>query len=542
MTTANSSWTEGYVAELDYTHGYYREMSPSHLELAMMSKQQAHSVGRQVRYLELGFGQGVSLNIHAAACGGEFWGTDFNPSQAANAREMAAASGANVHILDQSFAELASRDDLPEFDIITLHGIWSWISDENRRHIAEIARRRLAVGGLLYVSYNSTPGWSAAIPLRHLMALHLELASAESNGLAPRIDAALGFAEQVIEANALYFKANPAVAERLKGMKKHNRNYLAHEFFNADWHPMPFSEVAEYFASAKLSFAAPANLMSHIDAVNLTVPQQQLLASISHPVLRESVRDYCENQQFRRDVFVKGPRGFSPLEQAELVKSWRFVLTTIPSEIGLKIKGAAGEAELHAAIYKPLIEALAANKLAPKSVQELAADPALKSVAPVNLLQALVALNGLSHAAPARSEAEIAAQRPQVAALNAYIIERSIYAPVVNFLASPVTGGGIPVGRLQQLMLRAIRRGKKSPQEMALDVWTILEAQGQRVIRDGKSLDSATENVSELTTVADEFVTKRLPVLEALCMVEGPGSQAAAPGRSMTSTSSYRAA
>ena len=61
------SWTAGYVSELDYTHGYYREMSPLNLELAMLSRLQAHSVGRPLRYLELGFGQGLSLNIHAAA-------------------------------------------------------------------------------------------------------------------------------------------------------------------------------------------------------------------------------------------------------------------------------------------------------------------------------------------------------------------------------------------------------------------------------------------------------------------------------------------
>ena len=68
-----------------------------------MSKGQAHRVGRPLRYLELGYGQGLSLNIHAAATDGEFWGTDFNPVQVANARELASASGAHVKLLDASF-------------------------------------------------------------------------------------------------------------------------------------------------------------------------------------------------------------------------------------------------------------------------------------------------------------------------------------------------------------------------------------------------------------------------------------------------------
>ena len=179
------SWDLGYVSEIDYTHGYYRELSPLMMELCLLSRRQAHRVGRPLRYLELGFGQGLSLNIHAATTQGEFWGTDFNPVQAANARELASASGADIKVLDASFSELAAREDLPEFDIIGLHGIWSWISAENRRVIVDIARRKLAAGGVFYISYNTTPGWSAAMPLRHLMTLHSELASGEAQGVWP---------------------------------------------------------------------------------------------------------------------------------------------------------------------------------------------------------------------------------------------------------------------------------------------------------------------------------------------------------------------
>lgn len=517
---SQASWTEGYVSELDYTYGYYREMSPLHLELALLSKLQAHRVGRPLRYLELGFGQGVSLNIHAAANEGEFWGTDFNPAQAANARELAAASGANVKILDASFAELATRDDLPEFDVIVLHGIWTWISDENRQVIADIARRRLAVGGMLYVSYNTTPGWSSAMPLRHLMTLHAELASSEASGLAPRIDSAITFAESLVEANALYFRQNPAVAERLKSIKNHNRNYLAHEFFNADWHPMPFSEAAACLAGAKLSFAASANLASHIEIVNLSAEQQKLLASINHPVLRESVRDYCENQQFRRDIFIKGPRAMTSREQAEALTDWRFVLTTKESEITLKLRGQAGEAQLQAAVYQPLIAALARNRYQPKSVAELLAVPELKAAGPASIIQALIVLTGMSHVVPAQSEAAAARRRPATDALNAHILERAVHSQNISFLASPVSGGGVPVARLQQLMLRSIRRGKVTPQDVALDVWPVLASLGQRLIRDGKAIEQPADNIAELATLAREFMTNRLPILAALEVVD----------------------
>src|SRR4051812_30816782 len=99
-------WTSGYVSEIDYTHGYYVELNPSRLRLACLSAGVAPPPAGPLRYLELGYGQGLSVNIHAAGCAGEFWGTDFNPTQAAHARSLADVSGSGATLLDESFAEL----------------------------------------------------------------------------------------------------------------------------------------------------------------------------------------------------------------------------------------------------------------------------------------------------------------------------------------------------------------------------------------------------------------------------------------------------
>ena len=73
-------WTSGYVAEIDYTHGYYRELAPGLIDYALILGGYEPPDRTSMRYLELGYGQGLSVNIHAAACPGEFWGTDFNPA------------------------------------------------------------------------------------------------------------------------------------------------------------------------------------------------------------------------------------------------------------------------------------------------------------------------------------------------------------------------------------------------------------------------------------------------------------------------------
>jgi Predicted methyltransferase regulatory domain/Methyltransferase domain len=513
-----SAWSSGYVSEIPYTYGYYRELSPDLLNLAVLLRLHKTRTASPLRYLELGFGQGLSLNIHAAARDGEFWGTDFNPLQAANAKELAEASGANLRVQDLSFAEFAASNDLPEFDIIALHGIWSWISEANREHLVDILRRKLAVGGICYLSYNCTPGWSPSIPLRHLMMLHAEIMGAESKGLVNRIDDSIEFAQQVIDTGAQYFKSNPAVAERLKQIKAHGRNYLAHEYFNADWEPMPFSEVASALAEAKLNFVGSANLLDHVDALNLTGDAQKFLGSITSPVMRESVRDYFVNQQFRRDIFLKGARPISVLEQTQYLRAMGFVLLSEPADIGLKIKVGLGEAKLQEQVYQPVIAALAFNQFAPKTIAELEADAGLKGLSFGQLVQALVVLTGAGHVLPARAATATAAAKPKTLALNSYLQERAVRSDEISFLASPVTGGGVVVPRFHQLFLRARTRCglQSNGADWAKDVWATFLDQGQRLVKDGKAVESSEQNLAELTRQAQEFEAKRLPVMKAL--------------------------
>ena len=125
-----SDWTSGYIADIGYTYGYYLELNPLRVKLAFLNAGLHYpQVGTAC---ELGFGQGMSTNIHAAASVISWSATDFNPSQASFAQELAATSGANTQLFDKTFAEFANHTDLPDFDYIGIHGIWSWINDENR--------------------------------------------------------------------------------------------------------------------------------------------------------------------------------------------------------------------------------------------------------------------------------------------------------------------------------------------------------------------------------------------------------------------------
>jgi SAM-dependent methyltransferase len=512
-----SDWTSGYVVDRDagYTYGYYGELNPLRARSAFLVNGLVPP--RFENACELGFGQGLSVALHAAASNTHWWGTDFNPSQASFAQEMGRASGAQVRLFDEAFAEFCARRDLPEFDYIGLHGIWSWISDENRTLIVDFVRRKLKVGGVLYISYNTMPGWSAFAPMRHLLTEHAEVMAAPGRGVVSRVDAAIEFAERLMAVKPRYALVNPQVGERLKQIKNQNRHYLAHEYFNQDWEPMPFAELAKWLGPAKLDYACSAHQLDAFEGINLSPEQQGFLHEIPDRMFRETTRDFMFNQQFRRDYWVRGVRSLAPLAHLEALKRERFILLNPADEVPRKVTGQLGEASLQESTYGPLLGALA--DFQPKSLAELEQALAKSDIGFRAIAEAAGILVGAGQLAPVQSQEDVGKAASQTRRLNAHILARVHSSNDIGYLASPVTGGGIAVTQIQQLFLIARQNGSKLPSEWASYCWQALAAQGQKLIKEGKVLETAEDNLAELGRQAREFAEKRLPILLALQVV-----------------------
>lgn len=512
-------WTAGYVSDVAYTHGYYGELNPLRIRLALLH---AGLVPPQINTAcELGFGQGVTLNIHAAGGTVAWHGTDFLPAQAAFAKEMAAAAQHGAQIFDQSFEEFCSRDDLPEFDFICLHGIWSWISDENRSWLLDFFRRKLKVGGVLFVSYNCFPGWAPMVPVQSLMAQHGDLMTPVSESSVARVGAAIDFVDELLAVNPLFLKANPQISERMKAIKTQNRTYVAHEYFNRHWVPMAFADHAKLMESAKLQWACSATLLDNIDLLNLTAEQQALLAKISNPIFKQTVRDFCINQQFRRDYWIKGARSLTVNEQARMLREERLVLATTRADVPATIKGPVGEASLQPAVYGPILDLMADNK--PRTLgemeQALASQALAEPISFAQLLQAVFMLSSNGTFQAAQSDEAIAAARSAAHRLNAHLCAKARGSAETPYLASPVTGGGVQVPRFNQMFLASYQQGRRTAPEMAADVWQVLSGQGEVIVKDGKALETPEANLAELEAQAQGFLGKQLPFLVNLQVI-----------------------
>lgn len=516
-------WTEGYVTEVDYTYGFYKEMAPAAIRYALQAAGFDTPPSGHATYCELGFGQGAGLGLLAAAnprC--DFWGTDFNPAHAAGAVRLAADAGlSNLHVFDDSFEQFAARTDLPAFDYITLHGVWSWVGSDNWQHIVNFIRRHLKVGGVVYISYNTLPGWTHALPLRGLLSQYVEYQTSPADTMATRLDNALGLLSKLNEVPGSYFKATPQLAERIKSLQQLSRKYLAHEYLNRHWTPVFFSQMVDAMSQAKLNFAAHANPLNCIDTLNHTKELQQILDGIANPVFREAVRDLGINQAFRRDLFVRGPRRLTPVDQRAALMDTSYALVVERKACNLKIKTISGEATLQPQVYTPVLDRLA--EAGPQNGHQLLQLPQIRdSGGSARLLQVLVVLTGAGYVQPCvEPDAQVIESTRR---FNDHIMRRTARggdAADFSYLASPRLASGVVVARLPQLYLLAMRNQPSGSLEtQAQAVWGHLKNSGQALVKDGKTIEGDAANVSELVVRMREWQTEHLPVLRPLGVVD----------------------
>lgn len=513
-----STWTDGYISEVGYTHGFYRELAPSWMRYALTLAGLDAPPLDDFRYCELGFGQGLSCNLLASANpGGEFWGTDFNPQQAAGAQRLAGrAELPNTHWLDDSFREFLDRDT-PPFDFIALHGIYSWVNAENRQLLVEIMRHKLKVGGVVYISYNALPGWNKYVPLRYLLKSHAEAASAPGDGIVDKCRRAIGFAEELSELGAGYFGSAPSVPPWIKHIKNMDGNYIVHEYLNQHWTPTFFKEILDALEPAKLSFATSANMEDGLDILCLPDPVAQRLAKISDPILRETTRDFCLDRQFRRDLFVRGRRPLTATEQHQRLLEQRFVLSVPRQQAKDKINMPVGEMNLRAEVYPPILDILAHGPIA---MGELLEQPSLAHLNFGKVAEALRILVAADYAAPCHDEAQQRAATAPALRFNRAVLDNTQAGRYdFRYLASPCMGSGIRLGNLQQLFLQRWLQGVRDQEAWVQHAWSTLQPQGRQVAKEGQVLETEAECLAELRTLADSFASEYLPVLQRLKMV-----------------------
>ena len=490
------SWGGGYVTDIAYLPGYYRQQSPAELAVACLLGNvwsDIPALYEAMSYLELGCGRGLGALVLAASNPGwHVTGIDFNPAHIAEARQLAAAAGlSNVAFHEADLGQLdgEAAASVPQADVISMHGVWSWVAAPVQDGIVRLLAAKLRAGGVLHISYNSLPGWQGGVGLQRLL---FEAGSRLAFRSDRQVSAALEVVKQLHQADARHLTRTPLGDDPLARLTKMPADYLAHEYMNASWRPVFHADVAASLRPAKLEWAAAADLLENFPALMLTEAQRAVQERFEDPLMRELVKDMCHPRSLRHDVFVRGPCRITNAERDAALRELTLSLTVRPDAFIYEATLPAGTATLERPFYEPVVAALGR---APLTVAELLSLPDLQGRRdnPAELVGMLLGTGQAIVVARPGAAPERTAQRFNHTLARALLRHGRNQAGVA--MASFRLGAGLaglPVELLTLDML--VEQGEDDPAAWA--------------VRAGMAPDSA----AQFRSVSETLLERRLPV------------------------------
>lgn len=389
------------------------------------------------RVLELGCAGGENLVAMALPLpGARFFGVDASAQHIARGRELVRALGVgNVELRAGDLQDLQA--DLPEFDFIICHGVYSWVPPAVQEKILDIFERHLAPQGIAYLSYNALPG-------SHLRSMVAEMMRYHVRDLADPI-------KRVEQSRALFDMLRKFAHERsgpydkiLEYMGGHIEQepdwYVFHEYLEEHNLPVYFSEVVARAGRHGLQYLANSRYAPW---------EHRLPAEIAETfrgvdrVVREQYLDFLGNRMFRCTLFCRAGVPLSNGPRPEAVAGLLSVARARPALPDTDVRSDV-EAEFHTptkervTTNRPLFKAalVALAERAPRAVPlgelrarvaELLAGVADGAAGPQELGGALLQLH-LSNAVSFRSWAPdqpfAAGERPTASRLARHQVSR----------------------------------------------------------------------------------------------------------------------
>jgi hypothetical protein len=498
-----------------YTSGLYRELSPVFLNyVAALSGYRPLPLDGGFAYCELGCGNGVTINGLAEVFPkGEFHAVDHDPQFVANTQALADDAGSRNLTVHHAAFDALNDESFPEFDFITLHGVYSWIDPEARDAARRFIGAKIKPGGIVYVSYNAFPGWAALLPLREAMQAHT--LSMGGDTLA-RTRAGLDYLIHLRDIDAGYFQDHPTAAAFLDDIAGHDVRYLAHEFF-ADAHkPYYFSQVAAEMRSAGLNFAGNAD--THLNFLDLAVAPEfhDLLRHVKSRNDFETQGDFIRNQRFRKDVYVHGHETMDAEEQLAVLSGMVFGTNVAPAQFNRQARFGEVTLTYEGPVFDALIDVLGRGA---KPVSALAGMPEFADCGPDLLVDGVKFLVAggqafpFAHTTETPPTAAAHADRYRLPSpFNIAMLKRGLFDGSSLGMVSGPAGTGLEMSMSDALFALCLA---EAPADQVVD-WAhqrALEA-NQEIVMDGGSAGEALN--AALTTFRETRLSKfiELGILE----------------------------
>lgn len=511
--TEPTAWARGYPVSEPYPPSWHYFQSPAHLRVICALMGVAWDVGPDtpMSIAEVGCGTGYTAAMLAAGNPqAQVLGLDYNPAHIAEARSLAGAAGlTNLRCQEADLAELsdADLDRLPEFDLVTVHGVWSWVADPVREGVLRLLRRRLKPGGVALLTYNALPGAAGSLGLARLARSALLAAGSSVDGVA----AVSELVQRLVKADPMHLPVSHW-RRLFTGENKGARpGYVLHEFLTEHWRPTFFADVAAAMGTARCEYVGSATIDENFPQMALTPPQRELWDEAPDETSRELIKDLCVQRAFRRDVYVRGLRRVP----RDAVVDTLSVAAAVHKEGEVAIVAQAGVAKLP----QPMIDAVrAALREGPKTIAALRALPGCATMTPSELIAMLI---GSDSAVPlwrlpgegADWDAAVDAARRFNAVAADRLAPFGVGAGSLG-LATPALAGGLAVSAFELAVVQRVAAARRDAAGASTPVDPDAADVVRRLLPPGPG--PGAEIVEDLERRVGELLRERLPVWRAI--------------------------
>jgi SAM-dependent methyltransferase len=262
------------------------------------------------RVLELGCANGANLLPQAFyRRAGTFVGVDAARSQIAVAQSRQARLRlSNIEFLCADFEEAGDRLE-GQFDYIIGHGVFSWVPARARDALLRVCAARLRDGGLLYLNYNTNPGWK----IRGMVREFLLAQTAGPDSLGRRAQAAQRVAARLASTLSADGHAySTLIASEFKFVCDNDASYIAHEYLAPENHAYWRSEFMDLLRSHGFEFVADADFNYHTGRLPDGIVSKLMEEQLTGRSVEDTV-DFLCYRQLHSPILTKGPFARAPI-------------------------------------------------------------------------------------------------------------------------------------------------------------------------------------------------------------------------------------
>ena len=258
------------------------------------------------RILEIGSSYGGNLISQALFYPkATFTGIEIAPTQVSVGKTYIDQLGiTNLELLEGDVNE--SHQHLGTYDYIIAHGFYSWVDEDTKDNFLRLCKEHLGSNGILYMSYNTYPGWHKMDSVRAL----LEFANKDIDTLNHREKVRHGktVASKLGALMLEYDTVKNQQASFLQSLRQTLQKqdcYVGHDHLEPVNTPVYFHQCMDHMTEHGFTYLCDCDLnLSFPDVYDETLRTKLQDLAPHDPLAREQYIDFMLNTAFRKSLFT----------------------------------------------------------------------------------------------------------------------------------------------------------------------------------------------------------------------------------------------